>query len=233
MADTTLQQVFQNTANAIRAKTGKTASIYPSSFSSEISDISENRFRLIGYHDGGYGTESVITKDSSGTIKVVMTPGTYYSKGFFIPSSLRINTNGAISTLPNELFFAEYSSLLANGRNANIELSIALIGNDIIYGSGNSVYQTSYEENKLIVRSMNMASSNTYLAKEFIITSDLSSGHCVTTIEIKTNSDEIINSEFNASKSASAFGIEFKKNVSARDASELLERLIDKWNTWN
>lgn len=47
MADTTLQQVFQSTANAIRGKTGETSKIYPSSFSYQISSL-ETRIAKAG-----------------------------------------------------------------------------------------------------------------------------------------------------------------------------------------
>lgn len=48
MANTTLQQVFQNTANAIRNKSGETAKIYPSSYPAAIGQL-----RMLSETDSG------------------------------------------------------------------------------------------------------------------------------------------------------------------------------------
>lgn len=113
MADTTLQQVFQSTANAIRNKSGETAKLYPSSYSAAIGQLrmlsdTDSGTITTDYNSGGRTTIPAQNYIWSRRTKIegVLNPFTTVNSGFVIGSlyETHVTVNETDSKKVNVLF---------------------------------------------------------------------------------------------------------------------------------
>lgn len=161
MAEATLQQVFQETADAIRSKRGFTAKLKPEQFGINIEGITEKAMG-IGYvhiRESTIGTNIIF--DSENKKLTVKIPADDYASSFRFPIDfVGAKTNSTNASESNVIYGVRIVGLLkSNAYDATINLGT---GTFLTNGMGPGLYRSRVVDNDTITVESYEAQANHY-----------------------------------------------------------------------